>query len=59
MKFLSKAEPKQMRIYNASGQIVFKGAYQNSIDVSIWATGLYFVQVEANGTLLNAKFLKQ
>ena len=57
--FLSKAEPKQLIIYNASGQLVFKGEYQNSIDVSIWATGLYFVQVEANGTLLNAKFVKQ
>jgi len=57
--FLSKAEPKQMIIYNASGQIVFKGDYQNSIDVSIWATGLYFIQVEANDTLLNAKFVKQ
>ncbi|WP_363319834.1 T9SS type A sorting domain-containing protein [Flavobacterium sp.] len=57
--FLSKAEPKQMIIYNASGQIVFKGDYQNSIDVSVWASGLYFIQVETNGIVLNAKFVKK
>jgi trimeric autotransporter adhesin len=55
---LSSDQAQKTIIHNASGRKVFDGMYQEKVDVSTWAAGVYWIQVETNGTLLSKKFIK-
>jgi Secretion system C-terminal sorting domain len=49
-----------IRIVDAAGRLVYNGQWNGTaIPVSHWAKGMYTLQVQAEGSMINRKFIKQ
>ncbi len=46
-------------IYNTVGQVVGKGTFTESVDVSLLQSGIYFIQVNSEGNKLMKRFIKE
>ena len=51
-----------IRVYSTTGQLVFTGKAESnklSVNLSTCDAGLYLLQIESNGSVVNAKILKK
>ena len=60
---LSKVEGiKTVRVYNVLGEVVFTSSFNNlqtTIDISTYASGVYFLSVKEEDKIINKKFIKE
>ncbi|MCE3075996.1 T9SS-dependent choice-of-anchor J family protein [Chryseobacterium gwangjuense] len=61
LQFVSKAEPRNIQIYSATGTKVAEGKLKNQqFDVQTLQTGVYFIIIEENGgKITKSKFIKK
>ncbi|MEP0263452.1 GEVED domain-containing protein, partial [Dokdonia sp.] len=53
------AEAQKLTIYNMLGQVVRKGAFTETVDVSNLDAGVYILEIEVDGKALNKRFIKR
>ena len=51
-------EISQIKIYNTLGQLIFESEWNPIIDVSLFSSGVLYVQFETNKGLINKTVLK-
>ena len=57
--FTIEAHVKEIRVYDALGQLVYQGV-ENVVDVCSWSEGVYFIRiVDENDAVSTVKFVKQ
>lgn len=56
---LSGTEAKGITIYNLLGQIVHKGGFENTVDVSRLQEGVYVIEVETETSKMIKRFIKK
>ena len=54
-----EAEPSDYTVYNLLGQVIQKAAFTKAIDVSQLAAGTYILEINANGTKVIERFIKE
>jgi len=52
-------KPGELTIYNLLGQTVRRGAFADQIDVSNLEAGIYILEIEVEGTIVNRRFIKK
>ncbi len=49
---------QKIQIYNTQGILIFHGIYQNNIDVSKLASGIYFIKIKTKSGVITKKIVK-
>jgi len=53
------AQAQKLTIYNMLGQVVRKGVFTETVDVSNLDAGVYILEIEIDGKALNKRFIKK
>ncbi|MGK0386828.1 MAG: hypothetical protein ACI849_001447, partial [Patiriisocius sp.] len=56
---LTGVEANSYVVYSITGQVVLKGAYSQTLDVSTLSSGMYMLQIEAGEQLFTERFIKE
>ncbi len=59
LNFPNKANNSQLEIFNTFGETILKTQNKNTIDVSDFANGIYFISVKTGNNWYSQKFIKQ
>ena len=54
-----EASGKDYLIYNAVGQVILKGMYNESLDVSNLSNGVYILQINTDKEQFRKRFIKE